>query len=140
MGKITVQEFDHIIETELPWAKDIGMITDSIGDGQAVLRLPFNDVMLRPGGTISGPTMMALADACMYAVILSAIGQVKLAVTTSFNINFLHRPAPGDLMAEGHILKLGKRLAVMDVTLHSDGHDEPVAHATGTYSIPPNRV
>lgn len=139
MGKISKEDFDHIIKTELPWAEDIGMKTDSIGEGTAILRLPFNDVMLRPGGTVSGPTMMALADACMYAVILSAIGQVKLAVTTNLNINFMHRPAPGDLMAEGRILKLGKRLAVMEVTLHSDGHDEPVAHATGTYSIPPNR-
>lgn len=139
MPKITVQEFDHIIQTELPWAKDIGMVCESIGKAQAVLRLPFNDNMLRPGGTVSGPTMMALADACMYGVILSAIGPVKLAVTTSFNINFLHRPAPGDLLCEGKILKLGKRLAVMDVILHSEGHDEPVAHATGTYSIPPER-
>ncbi len=139
MAKITKEDFDHIIETELPWAEEIGMTTDSIGDGEAVLRLPFNDSMLRPGGTVSGPTMMALADACMYAVILSAIGKVKLAVTTSFNINFMHRPAPGDLMAEGKIMKLGRRLAVMEVTLHSDGHDEPVAHATGTYSIPPER-
>ncbi|SCA55763.1 putative thioesterase [Candidatus Terasakiella magnetica] len=137
MAKITQEDFDHIIETELPWAQEIGMKTDKVGDGEAILRLPFNDNMLRPGGTVSGPTMMALADACMYAVILSAIGKVKLAVTTSFNINFMHRPAPGDLMAEGRILKLGKRLAVMEVTLHSDGHDEPVAHATGTYSIPP---
>ncbi len=139
MAKISVEDFDHIIETELPWAQEIGMKTDQIEDGCATLRLPFNEGMLRPGGTISGPTMMALADACMYAVILSAIGQVKLAVTTNFNINFMHRPAPGDLMAEGKIMKLGKRLAVMDVTLHSDGHDEPVAHATGTYSIPPVR-
>jgi len=139
MPKITVQDFDHIIKTELPWANDIGMRAESLGPSTAVLRLPFNDNMLRPGGTVSGPTMMALADACMYAVVLSAIGPVKLAVTTSFNINFLHRPAPGDLLCEGRILKLGKRLAVMDVTLHSEGHEQPVAHATGTYSIPPNR-
>lgn len=139
MAKISKEDFDHIIETELPWAEEIGMKTESIGESTATLRLPFNDSMLRPGGTVSGPTMMALADACMYAVILSAIGQVKLAVTTNFNINFMHRPAPADLMAEGKIMKLGKRLAVMEVTLHSDGHDEPVAHATGTYSIPPER-
>ncbi|NVK17736.1 MAG: PaaI family thioesterase [Methylocystaceae bacterium] len=139
MAKINKEDFDHIIETELPWAEEIGMKTESIGENAAALRLPFNDSMLRPGGTVSGPTMMALADACMYAVILSAIGQVKLAVTTNFNINFMHRPAPADLMAEGRILKLGKRLAVMEVTLHSDGHNEPVAHATGTYSIPPER-
>ena len=84
--------------------------------------------------------MMALANATMYAVILSAIGVVKLAVTTSFNINFLHRPKPADLNAERRILKLGKRLAVVEVTMHSDGHDAPVAHATGTYSIPLDAV
>ena len=72
-------------------------------------------------------------------MVLGAIGIVKLAVTTSFNINFLHRPSLADLMAEGRLLKLGKRLAVVEVTLHSDGHDEPVAHATGTYSIPPDK-
>ena len=94
----------------------------------------------RPASHSSGPTMMALADATMYAVVLSAIGIVKLAVTISFNINFLHRPPPADLMADGRLLKLGKRLAVIEVTLHSDGHKEPVAHATGTYSIPPERT
>jgi len=84
--------------------------------------------------------MMALADTCMYAVALSLIGPVKLAVTTNFSINFLHRARPADLLAEGRILKLGKRLVVMEVTVHSDGHDEPVAHATGTYSVPPGSI
>ncbi len=137
MAQISIEDFNNIIKEELPWAEENGMTCDSIGPREAVLRMPFNKSMLRPGGTVSGPTMMALADACMYAVLLSAIGPVKLAVTTNFNINFMHRPAPADLMAEGRILKLGKRLAVMEITLHSDGHDEPIAHATGTYSIPP---
>lgn len=134
---ISAADFDRIIATELPWARDMGMTTERVGDGEAVLRLPFRDDMLRPGGTVSGPTLMALADACMYATVLGAIGEVKLAVTTNFNINFMHRVAPGDLLAEGRIMKLGKRLAVLEVTLHVDGRAEPVAHATGTYSIPP---
>ena len=138
MPKITAEEFNALMAKEIPWAVDMGMTADTVGPGEATLRLPFDDSMLRPGGTVSGPTMMALADTTMYAVVLSAIGIVKLAVTTSFNVNFLHRPSPGDLMAEGRLLKLGKRLAVVEVTLHSDGHDEPVAHATGTYSIPPD--
>ena len=138
MTRITVDEFNAIMAKELPWALEVGMTAYCINDSVAVLRLPFHKRMLRPGGTVSGPTMMALADATMYAVILSAIGVVKLAVTTSFNINFLHRPKPADLNAEGRILKLGKRLAVVEVTMHSDGHDAPVAHATGTYSIPPD--
>ncbi len=139
MPKITISDFNYLLETEMPWALEVGLSLDSLGDGQAIMRLPFDENMLRPGGTVSGPTMMMLADANMYAVVLSLIGIVKLAVTTSFNINFLHRPSPADLIAEGRILKVGRRLAVVEVTIHSDGHEEPVAHATGTYSIPPDR-
>lgn len=135
--KISVAEFRALMADEMPWAAEVGMTVEAIGAGSAKMRLPFDQKMLRPGGTMSGPTMMALADATMYAVVLSAIGIVKLAVTTSFNVNFLYRPSPADLIAEGRLLKLGKRLAVIEVTLHSDGHSEPVAHATGTYSIPP---
>ncbi len=139
MPKITADDFNALMAKEIPWAKEMGITADDISRGTATLRLPFAESMLRPGGTISGPTMMALADTTMYAVVLGAIGIVKLAVTTSFNVNFLHRPSPADLMAEGRLMKLGKRLAVVEVTLHSDGHDEPVAHATGTYSIPPEK-
>lgn len=137
MPRITVAEFDQIMRDEVPFAAEMGMRTDVIGDGAAVLRLPYRPNMLRPGGTIAGPVIMALADACMYAVALSKIGEVKLAVTTNFSINFLFRPSPAALLAEGRLLKLGKRLVVMEVTVHSEGHPEPVAHATGTYSIPP---
>ncbi len=134
---ISVAEFNEIIRADLTWAFDMGMTADVIGEGTARLRLPYHASMLRPGGVIAGPMMMALADACMFAVALSVIGEVKLAVTTSFNINFLHRSNPGDLLAEGRILKLGKRLVVAEVTVHSEGHSRSVAHATGTYSIPP---
>jgi uncharacterized protein (TIGR00369 family) len=137
VSKISIAEFDQIIREDLPWAYEIGMHTDLLERGRAVLRLPFRPSMLRPGGVVSGPTIMALADACMYAVVLSAIGKIKLAVTTSFTINFLYAARPADLLADGSILRLGKRLAVMAVTVHSEGHGEPVAHATGTYSIPP---
>jgi uncharacterized protein (TIGR00369 family) len=139
VSHISIGDFDRIIRDDLPWAFDIGMHTQSLAQGCAVLRLPFRPSMLRPGGVVSGPTIMALADACMYAVVLSAIGAVKLAVTTSFNINFLFAAQPADLLAEGSLLRLGKRLAVIAVTVHSEGYDEPVAHATGTYSIPPRR-
>ncbi len=137
MSAISVATFNEIIRADLTWAFDMGMQADVIGHGMAVLRLPYRAAMLRPGGVIAGPMMMALADACMFAVALSVIGEVKLAVTTSFNINFLHRASPGDLLAEGRILKQGKRLVVAEVTVHSEGKERPVAHATGTYSIPP---
>jgi uncharacterized protein (TIGR00369 family) len=137
-ARISIRDFDEIIRADLPWAYDIGMHTDAIDAGRAVLRLPFRTSMLRPGGVVSGPTIMALADTCMFAVVLSAIGKVKLTVTTNFSINFLYRASPADLLAEGTMLRLGTRLAVMQVMVHSEGHDEPVAHATGTYSIPPS--
>jgi uncharacterized protein (TIGR00369 family) len=137
MAKISVADFNAILRDEIPWAYEMGMHADTIGAGTATLRLPFRESMLRPGGTVAGPMMMALADACMYACVLSRIGIVKLAVTTNFSVNFLFRPSPADLLAEGRVLKLGKRLVVMEVTVHSEGHGEPVAHATGTYSIPP---
>ena len=103
----------------------------------ARLRLVASEKHLRPGGTVSGPSMFALADVCLYIAILAQIGPVALAVTTNLNINFLRRPSPGDLVADCRLLKLGNRLAVGEVFLHSQGEDEPVAHATGTYSIPP---
>jgi uncharacterized protein (TIGR00369 family) len=101
------------------------------------VRAPYSEDYMRPGGTISGPVMMALADFVMYAALMGAIGAVALAVTTNLNINFLRRPTPGDVVADCRVIKLGKRLAVLEVTLYSDGDDAPIAHATGTYSIPP---
>ena len=92
---------------------------------------------LRPGGTISGATLMALADCAMYVVLLSAIGPVGLAVTTNLNINFLRKGVAGrDVLAAATILKLGKRLAVGEVNLLSGMSPDPIAHVTATYSIP----
>jgi uncharacterized protein (TIGR00369 family) len=137
MAKITTDDFNRIIAEDLPLAHDLGMRLDAIERGRAVIRIPYDDAMLRPGGTVAGPIMMAAADAAMYAVIMSELGTIKQAVTTNLNINFMRLPEPGDVIAEGRILKLGRRLAVMEVTIHGEGSEEPVAHATGTYSIPP---
>ena len=100
------------------------------------MRQAYQPQFIRPGGTISGPTMMALADFAMYVGVLASIGPVPLAVTTNLNINFLRKPEARDLIAECRLLKLGKRLAVGEVAIRSDGVDEPVAHVTSTYSIP----
>ena len=125
-----------MVAAELPHAADMGLYAEKIGDGTASLRLPFRDDMVRPGGSIAGPAIMELADATMYAALMGRIGAVKMAVTTSFNMNFLRLPRPADLIAEGRVIKVGKRLAVMEVTVFSDGGRDPVAHATGTYSVP----
>ena len=135
MSKISLEQFNSIIIAELPWAAQSGIYLRDVAEGSASLVLPYDDRSLRPGGSIAGPHMMMLADACMYAVLLSMIGEIKLAVTTSFNINFLRKPSECELIAQGGMIKLGKRLAVMEVSIYSG--DEIVAHATGTYSIPP---
>jgi uncharacterized protein (TIGR00369 family) len=115
------------------------LVIDQADGRVARVRLPYNRGQLRPGGTISGPTMMSLADSAMYALVLSAIGFEPLSVTTNLSINFLRKPAPKDLIAEARMLKLGKALAVADVVITSDGDDDPVAHAVVTYSIPPKK-
>jgi uncharacterized protein (TIGR00369 family) len=104
------------------------------------VRRRHHESSLRPGGTVSGPIMMALADFTMYLAVLSAIGWVPLAVTTNLSINFLKKPGARDLLAEARLFKLGKRLAVGEVGLRSDGDDELVAHVTSTYSIPADRL
>jgi uncharacterized protein (TIGR00369 family) len=110
---------------------------EALGAKSARARFRVGKRHLRPGDTVSGPTLMALADVTMYAALLGEIGLVPLAVTTSLNINFLRRPAQKDVIGEAKLLKVGKQLAVGEVMLFSDGEPEPVAHVTCTYSIPP---
>lgn len=109
----------------------------SIDAGSATMHLHADDQHLRPGGTVSGPSLFALADVAAYAAILGHIGPVALAVTTNLNINFLRKANPGTLEAIARILKLGKRLAVLDISMTSSETGELIAHATATYSIPP---
>lgn len=112
----------------------------SVGNGTALVTHPVGLEELRPGGTVSGPTMMTLADVALYVAILGEIGIVPLTVTTSLNINFLKRPQPANsIRAESRLLKLGKTLVVGEVNIFSGVDPMPVAHATGTYSIPPQK-
>lgn len=127
-------------------ARDFSEVADDFAvetvtpDG-IILRLRVGAQHLRPGGTVSGPAMFALADVAMYLAILSRIGPVGLCVTTSCAIDFIRKPAAGvDLLAEARLLKLGRALAVGDVMVRSEGMTAPVAHANLTYSIPPRRA
>jgi uncharacterized protein (TIGR00369 family) len=113
---------------------------ESVGGRSAHARFKVAKKHLRPGDTVSGPTLMALADVAMYVALLGEIGLVPLAVTTSLNINFLRKPAQKDVYGDAKLLKIGKRLAVGEVTLYSEGKTEPVAHVTCTYSIPPRKA
>lgn len=111
---------------------------EAVGGAHARVRQAIGREHLRPGDTVAGPVLMAVADWAAYAAILGEIGRVPLAVTTNLNISFLRRPAPGRaIVGEATLLKLGKRLAVAEVRIHSEGEDAPVAHAQVTYSIPP---
>jgi len=115
-------------------------VIESFDEGSVTIRRKVDAGDLRPGGTVSGPTMMGLADCAIYAAILREIGLVALAVTTSLNINFLRKPvADKDILGVCKILKLGKTLATGEVTIYSEGDDRPIAHSVGTYSIPPTK-
>ena len=137
MSRITVAEFEEIVRERLPFALSLGAVIVELNPQRAVLRMPYRDDFLRPGGSIAGALLMGLADLAMYALVLASIGPVELAVTTSLTINFLRKPPPADIVAEARLLKLGKRLAVGEVSLFSVGDPEMVAHVTATYSIPP---
>jgi len=116
-----------------------GLSLERVDYGDVRVRRAFHEDHLRPGGTVSGPTMMELADFAMYVAVFSAIGPQPLAVTTNLTINFLRKPARADLIADAKLMKVGKRLAVGEVAIYSAGLDEPVAHVTATYSIPAQR-
>lgn len=137
MSQITIEQLNSLAKEQVPIVGQLGLIVESLDEGVARVRCPFRDDFLRPGGTISGPVMMAMADYAMYAAVLSRIGMVALAVTTNLNINFLRRPRAGDVLAEARLLKLGQRLAVGEVAVNIDGDEDLVAHVTATYSIPP---
>jgi uncharacterized protein (TIGR00369 family) len=141
-AKMTVAELEHFLHKEFPQAFSNGDIVIESADGETcLLRQHYNERMLRPGGTVSGPTLMALADFAMYVVLLSAIGPVGLAVTTNLNIHFLRKGEPGqDVLAAAKLLKLGKRLAVGEVKLLSGTSPDPIAHVTSTYSIPSSHI
>ena len=135
---MSVQELERFLASEFSQAfhPQSGLTIEEVWHGGGRVRQAFQPQFIRPGGTISGPTMMALADVAMYVGILASIGPVPLAVTINLSINFLRKPAARDLIAECRLLKLGKRLAMGEVAIHSDGITEPVAHVTSTYSIP----
>lgn len=136
---LSKEEMERLLTAEFPqvFRPESGYSIDAVGAGTGRVRQTYHADMIRPGGTISGPTMMAIADFALYVAVLSAIGPIPLAVTTNLNINFLRKPAQRDLIADAKLLKLGKSLAVGEVAIYSDGIEDMVAHVTSTYSIPP---
>ncbi|EZH78198.1 thioesterase [Ectopseudomonas composti] len=134
---MTALEVQTLIRAGLPMAEDIDLRIDRLNEEGVLARVPFHAKLVRPGGTLSGPTIMALGDAAMYAVVLGRLGRVEMAVTSNLNINFLVKPKPVDLLAKASILRLSRRQAVCEVSLYSAGNEnELVAHVTGTYALP----
>src|SRR3954453_18631853 len=125
---MSAEEVEAFLDREFPQIHLDGRVysIEAVGDLTARMRLKASDRHIRPGGTLSGPSMMALADLALYVAILSAIGPVPLAVTTNLSFNFLRKPGRCDLIAECRLLKLGKRLAVGEVVLRSGGDSEIV--------------
>ena len=135
---MSVEQLERFLATQFPqvFHPANGLRIEQVWQGGGRVRQVYQPQFIRPGGTISGPTMMALADFAMYVGVLASVGPVPLAVTINLNINFLRKPEARDLIAECRLLKLGKRLAVGEIAILSDGWEEPVAHVTSTYSIP----
>ncbi|MBC7437023.1 MAG: PaaI family thioesterase [Bdellovibrionales bacterium] len=134
----TQQEISDFLASNFPQSK---CTVDAVGRGTATIRHKITEAELRPGRTVSGPVLMFVADVALYVAIFGEIGIVPLAVTTSLNFNFLRKPsADADIMGVCRMLKIGKTLAVGEVALYSEGNPDPVAHAVGTYAIPPGVV
>ena len=137
-----MEELGRRLGAEFPeaFAPENGLAITAVWYGGCRVCQPFRPSSLRPGGTISGVTLMMLADVSMYVAVLASIGWMPLAVTTNLTINFLRKPPPAALHAECRLLKLGKRLAVGEIAIGSDGVAGPLAHATSTYSIPRTEI
>jgi uncharacterized protein (TIGR00369 family) len=133
---MTVGELQRFLVDAFPDAPS-SFVVEEAGDWGVRLRLPVTAAHGRPGGTVSGPALMGLADGTAWLAVLAQIGPVALAVTTSLHIDFLRKPPLVDVVAEGRLLKLGKSLGVVEVALRAHGHDQLVAKAQVTYSIPP---
>lgn len=130
----TKEEIENFIKTDFPQAK---FIVETVGEQSATVRHTIGFDELRPGGTVSGPVLMAVADYALYVAILGEIGIVSLTVTTSLTINFIRKPSSTkDIIGKCTLLKVGKSLVVGEVSLYSEGDDKAVAHVVGTYSIP----
>lgn len=138
MSKISLEDCHRLIEAEYPLAVYYGFRAERLGEGTARVRMAYSPKLLRLGGTVAGPALMAIADFAMYLVVLTLYDFERgaRAVTTHLNVNFLRPPGRHDIVAEARVQKQGRRLCFIEVTVFSDGAQEPVAHCTGAYALP----
>jgi uncharacterized protein (TIGR00369 family) len=128
--------FAALAASTVPLASVLGLRVDRFDEEAVIVRLPWQEVALRPGGSISGPAMMTLSDIALWGAILARIGHEPLCVTTDLTFHFLAKPRHADVLAEARIIRIGRTLAIAEATLRSEGQAEPVAHAVGTYAVP----
>ncbi len=141
-GVMSIDEINRLIDEQFPQIHVGGRVftIEAAGHRAARMRMIAHDKNLRPGKTLSGPSMFQLADLALYVAILATAGEAATqAVTTNLNINFLSRPSLGDLVAEVELVKVGKKLVIGEVEMYSVGSDTMVAHAIATYALPPSR-
>lgn len=136
-ARLTAAEFDRIGRQGVPLAAQMDIHTERLRYGDARLRLPWSEELVRPGGVVSGPALFTLVDMTMYALVMSALGPKEMAVTADIGIRYLRAAPAGDVVSEGSLLKLGRRMATCEVRLYAAGDERLVAHATGTYVLPP---
>lgn len=137
--KFTPQEMDDFLAKVFPQVKG-AFVVEELTETGCVMRMPVTDAHLRPGGTVSGPSMFGLADVAAYVATMGQIGPEALAVTTSCSLDFMRKPEAGrDMIARATLLKMGRTLSVTDILLYSEGKPDPVARASMTYSIPPKK-
>jgi uncharacterized protein (TIGR00369 family) len=138
-NRLDAQRIEALMDARFPQIHSGGrtLVIEDAGERSARVRLRHHDRHIRPGGTVSGTAMFTLADFALYVAIIATLGEVGLdAVTTNLNINFLAKPEPRDLVARVNLIRLGRRLAVGEVQIYSDGAPDMVAHAIGTYALP----
>ena len=135
--KLDTQAVNALLRRAFPDAQPAAFPTVvEVSPGRVTVMAPYRDGLLRPGGVISGPTLMSLADTAAYALVLAHVGDQLMAVTSQLNISFLRGAAPGDIHAEAEMLRLGRRMAVCDVRLWTESPDRLAAQANVTYALP----
>lgn len=132
-GHTTPDAFNEMMHRESPLAAWLGLSLEQVGGGHARMRVPFRPELLRPGGVVNGPVIMALADYAMYAVVVGLDPNGARSVTTNMNTHFLRKTTGKDLIAEARALRTGRSQVVIDVLIYAEGEEAPVAHVSGTY-------
>jgi len=135
-ARVTIEEFNRLAQDGSGFLDIYDFVAEEICYGSARMRLRYQDYHVRAGGTMAGPSIMALADFAVYAALMGTVGPIQMAVTSSLSINFLRRPVAADMIGEARIVKTTKRLAFGEVDLFTVGEEVPIAHVTSTYAIP----